>query len=472
MLPYSPLHLLLLAEWDRPLVMTSGNLSDEPQCTDNQDAGVRLAELADAYLLHDREIVNRVDDSVVRVMDGAPRLLRRARGYAPAPIPLPPGFAGAPPTLALGGELKNTICLLKDGQAILSQHLGDLEEATTARDYERNIGLYRDLYRHSPSLLAVDCHPGYRSTQMGQAWAARDDLALVEVQHHHAHIAAALAENAWPLDGGPVLGLALDGLGFGADGTVWGGELLLADYRGFRRLGWLRPVALPGGVKAMVEPWRNTYAQLAAGLGWSEVQARWSRLGLVGYLAAQPLGVLDAMMSRGLNSPLSSSCGRLFDAVAGALGICREGIAYEGQAAIELEALARPFLGECGPGYRFDLEDGEAGLILDPAPLWLALLEDLAADAAVGVMAARFHVGLADALVAAVRSLAERHGVATCALSGGVFQNRTLFEAISSGLSDAGLRVLTHRQVPANDGGISLGQATVAAARWLAGDRG
>lgn len=472
MLPYSPLHLLLLADWDRPLVMTSGNLSDEPQCTDNREAGQRLVGLADAYLLHDREIVNRVDDSVVRVMDGAPRLLRRARGYAPAPIPLPAGFADAPPTLALGGELKNTLCLLKDGQAILSQHLGDLEEATTALDYQRTIGLYLDLFRLTPRLLAVDRHPGYRSTQLGRAWAARDGLALAEVQHHHAHIAAVLADNAWPLEGGPVLGLALDGLGYGDDGTLWGGEFLLADYRGFRRLGWLRPVPLPGGAKAMVEPWRNAYAQLATLVGWGAVQAGWPDLDLTRYLAAKPLGLLDTMMARGLNSPLSSSCGRLFDAVAAALGICREALAYEGQAAIELEAMARPCLATCGEGYPFELTGGDAGLALDPAPLWPALLADLTLGGEVGVMAARFHLGLARALVAAARRLADRHGVATCALSGGVFQNRTLFEGVSAGLRAAGFAVLAHRQVPANDGGVALGQAAVAAARYLGAEIG
>ena len=466
MLPYSPLHKLLLADWDRPLVMTSGNLSDEPQCTDNGEAGERLAGLADAYLVHDRDIVNRVDDSVARVMDGAPRLLRRARGYAPAPIPLPPGFVDAPPTLALGGELKNTICLLKDGQAILSQHLGDLGEATTARDYELTIGLYLDLFGHGPQQIAVDCHPDYRSTRLGRDWAARDRLVLAEVQHHHAHIAAVLAENGWPLDGPPVLGLALDGLGYGADGTVWGGELLLADYRGFRRLGWLKPVPLLGGTKAMVEPWRNTYAQLATHLGWGASQSGWPDLGLTRYLAAKPLGLLDTMMARGLNSPLSSSCGRLFDAVAAAVGICRDEIAYEGQAAIELEAIARPYLAAGGAGYPFALTHEDAGLTLDPAPLWSALLSDLKMGAEAGVMAARFHVGLARALVAATRDLADRHGVATCALSGGVFQNRTLLEAVSAGLRAAGLAVLSHRQVPANDGGIALGQAAVAAARF------
>ena len=278
MLPYSPAApCCCCGVGTGPMVLTSGNRSDEPQCTDNQEAGDAPGG---TRRLPSCCTIGR--SSIGSTTRWCGSWMRAAATVAPSPRICPgarsrcrTGLRTPRRSWPWAAELKNTICLLKDGQAILSQHLGDLEEATTARDYERNIGLYRDLYRHSPSLLAVDCHPGYRSTQMGRAWAARDDLALVEVQHHHAHIAAALADNGWPLDGGPVLGLALDGLGFGADGTVWGGELLLADYRGFRRLGWLRPVALPGGVKAMVEPWRNTYAQLAAGLGWSAVQARW-----------------------------------------------------------------------------------------------------------------------------------------------------------------------------------------------------
>jgi hydrogenase maturation protein HypF len=462
MLPYSPLHHLLLADWGRPLVMTSGNLSDEPQCIANREAAQRIGGLADLLLLHDRDIVNRVDDSVVRFMDGAPRLLRRARGYAPAPFSLPGGFAAAPPILALGGELKSTVCLLAGGKAVLSQHLGDLEEARTARAYTQTIELYLALFRQRPRVLAVDLHPGYRSTLTGRDWAARDGLGLVEVQHHHAHIASVLADNGWPADGPPVVGIALDGLGLGSDGTLWGGELLVADYAGFRRVGLLAPTPLPGGAKAILEPWRCAFAQLHTHLGWGEVLAEYGAE--VRWLEERPLAVLRQMMERGLNAPLTSSCGRLFDAVAAVLGIRREGIVYEGQAAIELETLASS-VGPADAGYPFGaLVMGDA-FALDPAPMWTGLLGDLKAGREPAVLAARFHRGLADALVRLAVRVAGDAGLDTAALSGGVVQNRLLSEALAAGLRAAGLRLLTHHRVPANDGGLALGQAAVAAAR-------
>ena len=466
MLPYSPLHLLLLADWDRPLVMTSGNISEEPQCISNADAAQRLRDLADLYLLHDREIVNRVDDSVVRVMAGRPRLLRRARGYAPTPIVLPPGFERAPPVLALGGELKNTICLLQHGQATLSQHLGDLEDGRTADAFEHTVTLYRALFEHRPQRVAVDLHPDYRSTRFGQALARHEGLELVGVQHHFAHIASVLADNGQPLDSGPVIGVALDGLGFGDDGSLWGGEFLLADYRGYRRLAHLKPAPLPGGAKAMLEPWRNTYAHLAVHVGWERFLDRYADSELAAWLHGQPLEVLATMLARRLNAPASSSCGRLFDAVAGALDVSRAGVGYEGQAAIELEALA--VAGEAG--YLFALvEAGDAEpLLLDPAPMWRALLDDLDAGVARARIAGRFHAGLADAVAGLAARLATTQGTDRVALSGGVMQNRTLFEGLVERLHGHRLTVLAHRQVPANDGGLALGQAVIAAAQGLA----
>jgi hydrogenase maturation protein HypF len=467
MLPYSPLHQLLLSGWDRPLVMTSGNLSDEPQCTDNDDAGGRLGRIADAFLLHDREIVNRVDDSVVRTMDGAPRFLRRARGYAPAPVALPEGLRNGPAVLAMGGELKNTLCLVRDGQATLSQHLGDLEDARTADEYERTIRLYLELLELSPEVLAVDGHPDYRPTRIGRDWAAREGRGLEEVQHHHAHAASVLAENGWAPDAGSVLGVSLDGLGYGADGTIWGGELLLADYLDFRRAGHLKPVPMPGGVKAILEPWRNTWAHLHAHFGWEQALERWRGLELIDWLAGRPVDILSAMVAKGINSPPASSTGRLFDAVAAAVGVERVAVSYEGQAAIELEALAAQARGTSG-GYPFGIERPDAmPAVLDPAPMWVALLDDLAAGTEPAVMAARFHRGLAGAVVALAADLAGEARIGTIALSGGVLQNRTLFEALSEGLRRTGLKVLAHRQVPANDGGLSLGQAAVATARRL-----
>ncbi|MEN8167860.1 MAG: carbamoyltransferase HypF, partial [Pseudomonadota bacterium] len=409
------------------------------------------------------------DDSVVRVMEGAPRLLRRARGYAPSQIQLPPGFASADDLLALGGELKNTLCLLKDGQAILSQHLGDLENEATFRDFTKTLDLYRRLYDHQPSLLVGDLHPNYRTTRFGRELAQEMGVAWRQVQHHHAHITSVMAENRRPLDAGPVLGIALDGSGYGADGTIWGGEFLLADYLGFERLGLFRPAPLPGGARAILQPWRNSFAQLHTQFGWEAILASWGTLEPIRWLNRQPVDMLTGMIEHKLNSPLSSSCGRLFDALAVLLGICREGISYEGQAAIELEAM----LSENAPvdqsGYQFELVPSELGLMLDPIPCWQAVLSDLAQGVAREAIAARFHRGLADAVAEMAVRLAGRHGLTSVALSGGVFQNRTLFERVVENLRASGLNPLTHQLVPANDGGLSLGQAVIAAARRIRG---
>lgn len=462
MLPYTPLHHLLLANWQTPLVMTSGNLSDEPQCIDNQDVNGRLSAIADAFLLHDRAIENRVDDSVMLSLGGKARFIRRARGYAPLPIALHPDFADAPPILALGGELKNTICLLKDGQAIPSQHLGDLEDARTADEFERTIGLYRQLYQHDPTHLAIDRHPNYRSSQLGREWAQRDGLNCLEIQHHHAHIASVLADNGRGLDGGPILGIALDGLGYGDDDTLWGGEFLLADYRSYRRLSHINASPLPGGVKAILEPWRNTYAHIHQYFGWEEFLQRWPGLSLTGYLADKPLKTLDTMMEQGLNSPLSSSCGRLFDAAAAALNIQRDAVSYEGQAAIELETLAQQ-----APNENAAYPLGITPQGIDPTPLWEALFNGLARGEDKARIAMRFHNGLIATVCRHAAELCVEHQLSSVALSGGVFQNRLLFEGVEHGLEDAGLEVLSQHQVPSNDGGLSLGQVCIAAARSL-----
>jgi hydrogenase maturation protein HypF len=473
MLPYTPLHHLLLLRMERPIVLTSGNLSEEPQCIGNDDARQRLKGIADYLLLHDRDIEGRVDDSVVRVMAGQPRLLRRARGYAPVPIPLPHGFEQAPDLLALGGELKNTFCLLKNGQAIVSQHIGDLEEAATYADYQAHLEHYRGLFAHQPNFVVIDRHPEYLSSKLGVKRSEETGVPLMSVQHHHAHIAACLAENNVPLRQSTVLGIALDGLGFGEDNTFWGGEFLLADYMGFERLGTFEPVAMLGGAQAIHEPWRNTLAHLLAGMGWPAYKMHYEALELTRFLERQPLATFEAMLESGTNSPLASSCGRLFDAVAAAMGICRERARYEGQAAMELEnrvdeavllheeeALAYPFaiarLGGKGLPY------------IEPLPMWQALLGDLLLATPTGVMAARFHKGLAKiitAMAVKVSTRNEKRFVDTVALSGGVFQNKVLLEEVEHRLGSEGFQVLTHRHVPANDGGLSLGQAVVAAAR-------
>ena len=471
MLPYTPLHHLLLKRIERPIVLTSGNLSDEPQCIANDDARRELARITDYGLFHDRHIVNRIDDSVTRVIGGEVRMLRRARGYAPAPIALPEGFAAASPVLAMGGELKNTFCLLKDGHAILSQHLGDLEDSATFAEYRRSLALYCKLFDHAPRILAIDRHPQYLSTQLGQEWAARDDLVLEEVQHHHAHIASCMAEHAVPLNAPPVLGIALDGLAYGDDGNLWGGEFLIADYFGFTRVGRFKPVAMPGGAQAAREPWRNTFAHLESAFGWECCVGDHPDLELVRFLEILPTTALRAMIRDNINSPPASSCGRLFDAVAGALGICREGTSYEGQAAIELEARVDEQTLKRDAGYPFTIDLAPRDLPsstpanLDSGPMWEALLRDLADRTPAPMVAARFHRGLADAVVEMAARLA--HGIETAVLSGGSFQNRILLELVMEGLRTRGFRVLVPRQVPANDGGLSLGQAVIAAARWL-----
>ncbi len=467
MLPYTPLHHLIMQGLDRPMVLTSGNRSDEPQCITNEEARNRLAGIADYWLLHDRDIVNRLDDSVVRLVDGRARMLRRARGYAPAPIQLPPGFEQTPPILAFGGELKNTFCLVRDGKAILSQHMGDLEDPTTHRDYRHNQALYQQLYDHQPEILVVDRHPDYLSTQWGREQAQQRRLPLQEVQHHHAHITACMAEYGLPLGCDSVLGIALDGLGFGEDGAIWGGEFLKVEYPQYEKLAGFLPVAMIGGAKAMYEPWRNTYAHLVAAQGWERVVGDYPELELTHYLDSKPIGNLNTMLERGLNCPLASSAGRLFDAVAAALGVCRDLASHEGQAAIELESITDSDELARGKCYGFTREAHADGLVLSWQPLWFGVLDDLNAGVAASVISARFHQGLSTAVSAVALDLCAEHQLKTVVLSGGVFQNRLLLTLISERLRAAGLRVLSPSQLPANDGGISYGQAVVAAARHL-----
>lgn len=475
MLPYTPLHHLMMKRLNNPIVLTSGNLSQEPQCISNEEAKSRLGNIADYFLLHDREIINRLDDSVVRVVSGQTRFLRRARGSTPVPLQLPPGFENAPEVLAMGGELKNTFCLIKNSKAIQSQHIGDLEDAKTFADYTHNLDLYLHSYKHQTAQIAIDLHPEYMSTKFGRDMAQEKKIPVMEVQHHHAHIAACLAENSWALDAGPVLGIALDGLGFGTDGTFWGGEFLLADYTSFERLGTFKPVALLGGSQAMREPWRNTYAHIMAEMGWPAYKMNFDELELTKFFESRPLETLASMLKSNINSPLASSCGRLFDAAAAAAGICRETASYEGQAAIEFEAsadqevlqhetesLAYPFaiprLGGKGMPY------------IEPLAVWQALLGDLYLRTEAGIISARFHKGLAKAIVQMVNKLCVRNDekwLNTVALTGGVFQNKILHELVETSLTKNGYKVLSHRLVPANDAGISLGQAVIAAAQHI-----
>ena len=475
MLPNTPLHHLLLKRMQRPIVLTSGNLSDEPQSIERSDARMRLGAIAEYFLEHDRPIARRVDDSLVRVVAGRPRVLRRARGYAPATLPLPPGFEHAPRVLAFGGELKNTFAMLRDGEVILSPHIGDLQDALTRADYARAIDEQRAFFQFEPQALACDLHPDYAATQLARAQARDGALPLLASQHHHAHIAACLAENGVPRTAPPVIGVALDGSGFGEDGTLWGGEFLLADYVGYQRIGCFKPVALPGGEAAIREPWRSCYAQLMAQMGWAHFAMNYQELELYRFLERAPRALLDGMLARGVNSPLASSCGRLFDAVAAAVGLVRERAWYEGQGALELEAAIdqRALAGEDPRlSYPFAIPLRAGMPYIEPLAMWSALLGDLILKLPVGVIAARFHRGLANVIVRMVEQLAQRPAAESLArplvaLSGGVFQNRVLFERVLAGLTARGFTVLSHSQVPCNDGGLALGQAAIAAARLL-----
>ncbi|MGK7899377.1 MAG: carbamoyltransferase HypF [Xenococcus sp. (in: cyanobacteria)] len=499
MLPYTPLHHILLRELDIPLVMTSGNLTSEPQCIDNQEARTKLGTIADYFLMHNREIVNRVDDSIARIIKSQNpsqlQILRRARGYAPAPINLPADFPDTPPILAMGSELKNTFCLLRNKQAIISQHIGDLENQTALTTYRQTLDLYLSLLEHQPTAIAIDHHPEYLSTKLGKELAAANSLKLYSIQHHHAHIAACMVENGVPFKSSPILGIALDGLGYGEDGTFWGGEFLLADYQGFKRVGSLKPVAMIGGVQAIYQPWRSVYAHVETRHALSllreqhgktkertNTENQWLEAGyedleLFKFLQQKPCKLLDQMVTKGINSPLASSCGRLFDAVAAAIGICRESCSYEGQAAIALEALAEQAIfsntQEITP-YPFTIENRKLAdksdlPYIEPRLMWQALLEDLSCNVSQSVIAAKFHLGLANVIASLVEHICLNNQDVTIkqvALTGGVFQNQILLNQVRVNLEAMNLEVLIHSQVPSNDGGISLGQAAIAAAQF------
>lgn len=467
MLPSTALHHLLMRRRRAPIVLTSGNLSDEPQAITLADAAARLGSHVNYVLDHDRAIERRVDDSVGRVIAGAFRVMRRARGHAPAPLPLPPGFDATTKVLALGGDLKNTFALLRDGSGLLSQHIGDLHDAACLADQQRALADYQRFYDFEPDLVACDAHPGYALTQIARTrFASR----TVAVGHHHAHIAACLGEQGWPLDGGPVLGIALDGLGLGDEGQFWGGEFLVADYRRCQRVGTFKPVALIGGDLAAREPWRCTYAQLMAEMGWPRLAMNYEELELFRFLKAKPRPLLDGLLADSNLSPPASSAGRLFDAVAGAIGLCRERVAYEGEAAMRLEALitADDLAEDRELDYPFAiprLDKGRGLPYIEPLAMWQALLGDLILQTPPARIAARFHRGLAAVIVRFAAQLAEKHELGTVALGGGVFQNRVLTELVLQGLAAAGLQALLPRQVPVNDGGLAWGQALVALAR-------
>jgi hydrogenase maturation protein HypF len=475
MLAYTPLHLLLLDLVDRPLVMTSGNLSELPICTANADASRKLADVADGFLMHDRDIVARYDDSVVRVMGQAPVFMRRARGYAPLPIPLP--IASPRPLLAVGPHLKNTFSLVEDDVAFVSQHVGDLENVETLEHYREALLRFRALFRIEPEVVVRDLHPGYLSSRVA------DEMGLprvMDVQHHHAHIAAVAGEHGLS---DPVVGVAYDGTGYGDDGRTWGAELLLADLKGYRRLAHLRYAPMPGGDLAARTPWR-----VAAGYASLDPDKAASFKTAFQYVADEERRVVGLQIERKVNSPLASSMGRLFDAAAAVLGV-RSVSSYEGQAAMELEALARrhvsarsracsepaellnsPSIRGHLPRIGFPVDrPADDVAVMDPVPLLAELGERLAAGEDSGMLAAAFHLAVGDTTVEAVASACTEHAIGRVALGGGVFQNSLLLAIVGGALANRGLEILLPQRLGPNDGGISYGQAVVAAARLADG---
>jgi hydrogenase maturation protein HypF len=447
MLPYTPLHHLLLEEVAGPIVATSGNVSDEPIAVRDDEALERLAGIADAFLLHDRPIHIRTDDSVVRVLAGRESVIRRSRGYVPEPLTVSLSFRR--PVLACGAELKNTFCLAKGNRAFVSQHIGDLGNAVTLRSFTEGVEHFRRVFEVEPKLVAHDLHPDYLSTKYAVGLAG---VELLGVQHHHAHVAACLADNG---EAGPVIGVAFDGTGYGTDGTIWGGEFLIADLAGFERAAYLDPVPMPGGAAAVRQPWRMAAAYLAASYrdGMPEGLAVCQRNDRL-------WAAVLAMADRKINSPLTSSAGRLFDAVAALVGV-RDEVNYEGQAAIELEQLADV---RERSGYPAAITGRDGRLTVRGADLVSAAAQDLLAGVAPPLIAARFHNGVAAAIVGVCALLREQTGLTAVVLSGGVFQNQMLTSRAIAGLAECGFRVMLHSRVPCNDGGISLGQAAVAGA--------
>ncbi|MEW6716520.1 MAG: carbamoyltransferase HypF, partial [Chloroflexota bacterium] len=455
MLPYTPLHYLLLEPepgFPEALVMTSGNLCEEPIATDNAEASQRLRSLADAFLMHNRDIHTRCDDSVVRIRRSAPEVqvnysqaaiypLRRSRGYAPFPVLLP---QEAPPLLATGAELKNTFCLARGRYAFLSQHIGDMENYETLRSFEEGIRHFERLFRVQPQAIAHDLHPDYLASRYAQERAAQERLPTIGVQHHHAHITACMAEHGLRADH-PVIGFSFDGTGYGDDGAIWGGEVLLANYRGYQRVYHLDYVPLPGGDVAVRQPWRMALSWLhKSNLEWE------ASLPPVKH-AGDHMAVIYNQLRTGLNAPLTSSMGRLFDAVSALAGV-RQEVNYEAQAAIEFEALVDA---DEQAAYPFTLTSST----IDPTPVITSIVTDIQHAQPTPKIAARFHNGLAQLVAKISLTIRSRFSVNEVALSGGVWQNITLLEKTVPLLQEEGFTVYIHSKVPANDGGLALGQA-------------
>jgi len=452
MLPHTPLHHILLRETGLPLVMTSGNLSEEPIAKDNDEAIRRLSGIVDYFLIHNRDIYARYDDSVTVVNSGVPQLIRRARGYAPYPIHL--NF-NSQQILGCGAELKNTFCLAKDDYAFFSQHIGDMENLETMEHFENTINLYRRLFRIEPNIIAHDLHPDYLATKYAQELAAKSaDIRLIPVQHHHAHVASCMVDNGLNT---PVIGVVLDGTGYGSDGNIWGGEFLVANYQGFTRMGHLEYLPLPGGDLAIKKPFRTAISYLLSLIGSISLN---QDLPFLEQVDRSEIGIIQQQIEHKINSPLTSSCGRLFDAVSALIGVRNE-IEYEAQASIELEMLAYDEADETDH-YPFSVTEQDGLSLVQLKDLFSAILQDLQSGTTQSRIATRFHNTIARMIVELCQKISDKTGIIRVVLSGGVFQNQLLLRKAVSLLETSGFEVFTHRQVTTNDGGISLGQVVIA----------
>lgn len=448
MLPYTPLHHLLIRDF-KALVMTSANQTDEPICIRNREAVTRLSGIADYFLVHNRDILVRCDDSVATVHAGWPRLVRRARGFAPKPVTLREDY---PEVLALGAHLKATLCIIKKNHAFLSPHIGDMETPLARDFFHENIALMKHITQCNPPIVACDLHPGYYSSMVAGTLGASE---VIAIQHHHAHIVSCMAENGLS---GDVIGLAMDGIGYGSDGQVWGGEVLVASETDFRRAGHINYFLLPSGEKAIHEPWRTATALLSLAYGddWQDMA---KKLAII--TDYQLLRMMGKIMADRINSPYTSSLGRLFDGVASIIGLRRE-VRFEGQAAMELEALASHMESACLP---YTIQKDDATLILDFAPTIKTIVEGKLAGRSQETLSSLFHVTLIEAFTAMADTVRKESGLARVVLSGGCFQNRFLLEGCVSSMEKAKFEVFIHQRIPANDGGISLGQAVIAGSR-------
>ncbi|MDH5662631.1 MAG: carbamoyltransferase HypF, partial [Elusimicrobiota bacterium] len=457
MLPYTPLHYLLFLSFSSSpsaLVMTSANLSDQPIEISNQEAIDNLSHIADYFLIHNRDIHNRCDDSIVQIFSQEPVIIRRARGYVPSPLELDSRVASI---LACGAELKNTFCLTKENYAFVSQYIGDLKDHKTLKYYEQMLRKFKKLFDITPEIVAHDLHPDYLSTQYALDIARRrPEIMRVPVQHHHAHIVSCLAENRVK---GKVIGVAFDGIGYGADGNIWGGEFLVADCRDFLRIGQLKYLSLPGGDRAVAEPWRMAISLLADAFGMRipriDFIDRWKK----------KMPIIRGMVEKRINSPLTSSMGRFFDGISSLLGICDVNT-YEGQAAMELESMAQKLSGPFGnlrnKNYGYEIRDEKGKLIVEPALIVKGIVEDLQRNVPGKVIAYRFHNTIADVIRDVSLKVKKRTGIGKVALSGGVFQNRLLLGLALRKLTERGFICYYQKKIPSNDGGISLGQAIIA----------